>query len=392
MALFHSIVHIFSCRLYSLRRYKKMGIVQNHEGMESAYMSVVESKKIPVAILGATGLVGQKAIALIDRHPYFYVSEIAASDKRAGQTFERSVCWREVGPIPASVRTLKLKMAQEVESPYVLSALPAAAAREIEPFLALRGSFIFTNASACRLHHDVPILIPEINLDHLAVLERQKTAGKIIANPNCTTTFIALALGPLMELGVIEQVSVVTMQAISGAGYPGIDSLNIMGNIIPHIAGEEEKITAETLKILGSLEEPASFGITTHVHRVPVVHGHTIALHIHYTDEVELQEVRDIYLRRNEQWPALYSLHDEVDRPQPALDIGYYDQSAHIGRIKQGAQKNIIGLIVMGDNLVRGAAGASLRNMEATLKYLSVDNNDTLNKIVPLLISNLQGG
>lgn len=337
-------------------------------------MKVFESKKIPIALLGATGLVGQKAIALIDRHPLFYVSELAASDKRVDKTFEDSVCWRETGNIPESVRLLKLKAVKEIESPYILSALPADIAKEVEPFLASQGSLIFTNASAFRMHHDVPILIPEINLEHLALLERQKTSGKVIANSNCTTAFITLALGPLMTLGVIEHVSVVTMQAISGAGYPGIDSIDIVGNIIPHIAGEEEKITVETLKILGSIEEPASFGITTHVHRVPVLHGHTIALHIHFADEIDLQDVYDIYLQRNERWPGLYRLYNEVTRPQPARDIGHYDQSVHIGRIKHGARKNIIGLIAMGNNLVRGAAGASLRNMEATLQYLGVNN------------------
>lgn len=337
-------------------------------------MSTSELKQIPVAILGATGLVGQKAIALIDRHPQFYICEIAASVKHVGQTYEESVCWYEVDAIPQSIQGLRLKRAKDIESRYVISALPASVAKEVEPFLASRGSFIFTNASAFRLHQDVPILIPEINHEHLRLLAKQKTSGKIITNSNCTTAFIALALGPLMELGAIEHVSVVTMQAISGAGHRGVDGIDIMGNIIPYIEGEEEKITVETLKILGSPDKPASFGITTHVHRVPVLHGHTIALHIHFVDEIDLQKVFDIFLRRNEKWPGLYRLYNEKTRPQPNRDIGLYDQSAHIGRIKYGAKKNILGLIVMGNNLVRGAAGASLRNMEIVLDKGGIDH------------------
>lgn len=323
--------------------------------------------KVPVAVLGGTGLVGQKAIAMLEKHPHFYVCEIAASDEKASQAFEDVACWREVGPIPDSVRKLKLKKGSEVESQFVLSALPPSIAKEIEPCLAEKGSFIFTNASFFRLYPDVPLLIPEINLAHLKLIEKQKTLGKIIANPNCTATFVALALGPLMELGFIKEVSIVTMQAISGAGYLGIDTMDIMGNIIPHIHGEEEKITQETLKILG-----ASFGITVHVHRVPVLHGHTIAIHVHFEDEIKLQEVYDIYLEKNTKWPELYCLYDAIDRPQPSRDIGPYDQKVHIGRIKHGTSKRTLGFIVMGNNLVRGAAGASLRNMEVTLKYLEI--------------------
>ncbi|MBN4067012.1 aspartate-semialdehyde dehydrogenase [Simkania negevensis] len=338
-------------------------------------MKMFEQEKIPLAVVGATGLVGQKAIAMIDHHPEFYVAEIAASDQRAGQTFEESVCWREPGDIPKSVCTLKLKPIKEVNNRYVISALPASVAQEVEPALASQGSFVFTNASAFRMHQDVPILIPEINIDHLSLLERQKTPGKIITNSNCMVAFIALALEPLMELGAIEHVSVVTMQAISGAGYPSIDSIDIMGNIIPHIAGEEEKIITETLKILGTQTQPASFGITVHVHRVPILHGHTVALHIHFASSVNMHDINDIYLSRNQSWPGLYRLYHEVARPQPARDIGPYDQSVHIGRIKQGARDNIIGLIAMGNNLARGAAGASVRNMEATLQYNSSREN-----------------
>lgn len=326
-------------------------------------MSNIEARKIPVAILGATGLVGQKAIALLERHPQFYVDEIAASDRRAGQTFGETVDWREMGAIPESVFGKKLKKTNEIESTYVISALPASAAKEIEPFLASKGAFVFSNASSFRMDPEVPILIPEINLDHLSLLEKQKTSGKIITNPNCAATFIALALGPLMNLSEIKEVSAVTMQAISGAGYPGIDSFDILGNIIPYIPNEEEKINRETVKILGDPAKVASFGMTTQVHRVPVLNGHTITLNIHFADQVDLQEVYDCY-----QSPGLYTLYHEKNRPQPNRDIDPYDQKAHIGQIKHGSRKNIVSLIVMGNNLVRGAAGASLRNLEAVVE------------------------
>ncbi|MCH9613415.1 MAG: Aspartate-semialdehyde dehydrogenase [Chlamydiia bacterium] len=295
------------------------------------------TNKLPIAILGATGMVGQKAIALLENHPLFYVAEMSASKKRVGNVYKDPL---------------------DIQSKHVISALPSDVAHDIEMKLAERGHLVFSNASAFRMNPNVPILIPEINLDHLSLIDGQKTPGKIITNSNCTTAFIALALAPLLKIYPIKEVSAFTMQAISGAGHPGVSSLDILGNIIPHIPSEEEKIVQETHKILGTPTSPATFDLTVNVNRVPIVDGHTIILHIHFDLDVELSAITACY----EALP--YKLYDQADRPQPRLDISPFDMRAHIGRIKYGANKKTISLIVMGHNLVRGAAGASLLNLE----------------------------
>ncbi|MBP9674828.1 MAG: aspartate-semialdehyde dehydrogenase, partial [Bacteriovoracaceae bacterium] len=232
-------------------------------------------QKKPVAILGATGTVGQKMIALLENDPHFYVAEVAASEKSFGKKFSDIVRWREKTLMPKSVGDLTLKDLKEVESNLVVSALPAEIALEIEPFLAEKGKLVFSNASAFRMHEKTPLLIPDINISHLELLKEQKTSGKIITNPNCSTVFLAMGLHPLLKLGNVQHVSVVTLQALSGAGYPGVASLDALNNIVPNIGGEEKKITEEVKKILGTTTTPANFTVTTHVHRVPIHHGHT---------------------------------------------------------------------------------------------------------------------
>lgn len=302
-------------------------------------------KKLPVAILGATGMVGQKVLALLKDHPLFYVSEVSASEKRQGNLYKDPL---------------------NIESKYVISALPASVAKSIELDLAKRGHFVLSNASAHRMDAHVPILIPEINLEHLSLLDMQKTSGKIITNSNCTTAFISLALAPLQKLYPIKAVSAFTMQAVSGAGNRGVSSVEILGNIVPYIEGEEEKIIRETQKILGSPLKAASFEMTVNVNRVPVLDGHTVVLHIHFKSHVDLDAIKACYLS----WP--YQLYDQIDRPQPRFDITFDDMRAHIGQIKYGATKQTISLIVMGHNLVRGAAGASLLNLETLTSEIFV--------------------
>lgn len=283
--------------------------------------------KTPVAILGATGLVGRKAIELLDHHPHFYVAE-------------------------TSSRTLKAPL--DCESPYVISALPSHIAKSIELELAARGKMIFSNTSAHRMDPNVPILIPEVNLAHLSLLDRQETPGKIITNSNCTTAFITLALAPLLKLAPINHVSAITMQALSGAGNAGPSALSALGNIIPHIPDEETKIVRETRKILSQ----PKLNMLVHVHRVPVIDGHTIALHIHFDSPIDLDEVKANYSNDP------YVLYEQEDRPQPRFDIAPNDMRVHIGRLKLSPDSHTLGLIAMGHNLVRGAAGAAIKNME----------------------------
>ncbi len=331
-------------------------------------MSLGVTMKTPVAILGATGTVGQKMIKMLENHPSFMIAELAASPRSEGKVYGDHVQWREQGQIPADTANLTLKSLKEITSPFALSALPSDSAKEIEPFLASKGIHIISNASTFRMDKNTPLVIPEINAEHFKMVKNQKTPGKIITNPNCATVFATLGIAPLIELGKINHISIVTLQAISGAGYPGVPSIDILGNIVPNIGGEEEKIETEAQKILGTLDKPAEFDITAHVHRVPVAHGHSVCLHIQFENNVSVDQVKASFKKWQEKFPGLYEIYSDEFSPQPLRDLTPTDQRAHIGRIKQGSRSNIIGLISLGHNLVRGAAGAAILNLEAFQK------------------------
>lgn len=325
---------------------------------------------ISVAILGATGVVGQKAIALLSRNPRFNIIELAASEQRTGQVFGEVCDWREpLIPLPEAVASMKISSMQSLQSNYIISCLPSEIAEIEEPKLAEQGKMIFSNASTFRMHREVPLLVPEINEAHLSLLNDQKSSGKIITNPNCSAVGITLALAPLMELGEIEHVSIVTLQSISGAGYPGVPSLDIIGNTIPHIAGEAEKITEETKRILGSAENPANFALTTHVHRVPVMYGHTVTLHVTFKNSIHPAQATESYKAWNDKYPELFVLHNKDARPQSTKDLRLDDMRVHIGNLRQGDKQNILGLVCLTHNLVRGAAGAVIANMESYLNF-----------------------
>lgn len=323
--------------------------------------------KLPVAILGATGPVGQKAITLLQDHPRFYVAEVAASETSAGQIYGERVQWKNEVELPRDVAKMKIKKLTGIKSHYVISALPADIAREVEPELAKKGHIVCSNASAFRMHKDVPLLIPEINSEHLELLKKQKTSGKILTNPNCSTVFLAGPLAILKGIEAIEHVSVVTMQAVSGAGYPGVPSLDILGNLIPHIGGEEDKICNETKKILGAPGKPLDCGVTVHVHRVPIAHGHTVAAHVQFKKKVSQQQVMKALKKAEAKFPNFIKVHTADDRPQPLRDLNPHDMRIHVGRIKQGDRSDTVGFIALGHNLVRGAAGAAIAILEAYL-------------------------
>ena len=327
------------------------------------------SEKIPVAVLGATGPVGQKVISLLATHPRFHLAEVAASEGSAGQIYGERVLWKNEAELPAAAAQLTIKPLLEVKSKYVISALPADIAQTVEPDLAKRGHIVCSNASAFRMHPDVPLVIPEVNSSHLALLERQKWPGKILTNPNCSTVFLAGALAPLLTLGQIEDVSVVTMQALSGAGYPGVPSFDLLGNVIPHIGGEEDKIRLETKRILGTVDQAANFSITVHVHRVPVLHGHTVSAHVRFKDKISADAVLAAFRGTEEKLPDFIKVHTALDRPQPLRDLHPHDMRIHVGRIKQGDRPDTVGFISLGHNLVRGAAGAALAILDAYLLW-----------------------
>ena len=339
-------------------------------------------RKIPVAVLGATGTVGQKLIRLLDGHPWFEVTALTASDASAGKRYGDTVRWREPTPLPAwAAGQTILKSTEPLGLPLAFSALDTDAARDIEPRWAGAGTVIVTNASPTRMDPDVPLVIAEVNPDHLGLIPGQRLGrgwpGAIVANPNCTTTGLVLALAPLHRAFGIERLVVSTMQAISGAGWPGVASLDITGNVVPFIPGEEEKVERETAKILGAFDgsaiRPAPLAVSAHTNRVPVIDGHTETVSIGFARRVTPDDVAAA-LRAWRAEPAVAALpsspefpvvvDDRPDRPQPRLDLERgRGMTAVVGRIRPCPVFDIR-FVVVSHNTVRGAAGATIQNAE----------------------------
>src|SRR5512140_2820528 len=242
------------------------------------------SSKIPVGILGATGVVGQRFIQLLENHPWFEVAWLAASERSAGLSYGEAAKWRLKTALPERVAPMTVAAAEPEGAPRVIfAALDAAPAREIEPRFAQAGCAVISNSSAMRMDADVPLVIPEVNADHVQLIEQQAsrkaTGGFVVTNPNCSAIGLVIALAPLQKKFGIDKVLAVTMQAVSGAGYPGVASLDILGNVIPYIAKEEPKMEEETRKLLGTMEaggiRPADFAISVQCNRVAVEDGHT---------------------------------------------------------------------------------------------------------------------
>ncbi len=340
-------------------------------------------RRIPVAVLGATGAVGQTFVRLLEGHPWFELAAVAASDRSAGKPYAEAAHWLG-GEMPARVAAMPVVPCDPscIDAPLVFSALDAAAATEVEAAFARAGLFVLSNARAYRLEADVPLLIPEVNPDHLALLDHQRArrgwTGAIITNSNCSTMVAALALAPLHQAFGVAKVFVTTLQAVSGAGYPGVPSLDILGNVIPYIGGgEEEKIETETRKLLGSLGEdgvvPAAMTVSAQVTRVPVEHGHTVCLAVGLTRSADADAAVAVY----EGWRgAIASLRlpsapvppitvtRDVDRPQPRRDADAgRGMRITIGRVRRDPILDLR-LVALGHNTIRGAAGASVLNAE----------------------------
>jgi len=330
------------------------------------------SSKVKVAILGATGTVGQRFISMLNNHPRFEIVELMASDRNVGKRYSEACQWRDPGTLPTNLANLPLIDGNSVTAPFALSALPSEVAQTVEPLLASKGIHVVSNASTFRMESNVPLLIPEVNPEHLKLINDQTTKGKIITNPNCVAVPLAMGLSPLMKLSEIESVDVVSLQAISGAGYPGVPSLDILGNTIPFINSEEEKIETETQKILGSKNSPANFSIFAHVNRVPVENGHSVIAHIRFKNDVKASKVSEIFANLAKEYPQTYAYYEDSFRPQPKRDITVDDLRVHIGRVKQGPNSKTVGALFMAHNLVRGAAGAAILNLELLVKHLGV--------------------
>ncbi|MBM3631768.1 MAG: aspartate-semialdehyde dehydrogenase [Alphaproteobacteria bacterium] len=324
------------------------------------------SDPIDVAVVGASGTVGQKVLALSTYLPWMRITEIAASDARANAPLS-SCPWREALLMPQNLSSLRFCTMDDISAPYVLSCLPHDVAEIYEPLWAERGHHVFSNASTFRMSPEIPLLIPEINAHHLSLIHQQKTPGKRVNNPNCSATALACTLAPIMVKHPVRHISIVTLQSISGAGYPGVSSMDIVGNTIPHIPGEAPKIVVELQKILGSEDRALCTPITVNVHRVPVVYGHAATLHILLDRPV--CDVADVYLDFNEKHP-IFHLYSSDDRPQALRDLSHNDMRVHIGPIRAsslGRDESILRMNIVSHNLVRGAAGAVLANLACFL-------------------------
>lgn len=341
------------------------------------------SSRLPVAILGATGSVGQRFVQLLDQHPLFEVVALTSSDRRSGQSYGESCHWVLTDPMPEWAKTIRLSSTtpEDLHVPLVFSALPADVAREVEPQFAQAGTMVCSNASSYRREADVPILLPEINADHARLVEIQRRKrgwrGGIVTNPNCTSTGMTVALKALLDSFGVQKVFAVSMQAISGAGYPGVPSMDILDNVIPYIGGEEEKVETEPLKMLGALQhdtiQPASFLISAHTNRVAVSDGHTVCLSIELLKKASLDEIAQA-LQTYQAPPASQNLpsaphppiilRDEADRPQPRLDrMSGSGMSTVVGRLRKDPIYDIK-MVVLSHNTIRGAAGGSIYNAE----------------------------
>jgi aspartate-semialdehyde dehydrogenase len=337
-----------------------------------------------VGVLGATGMVGQRFIQLLENHPWFQITWLAASDRSSGKRYEDAAKWRLDTPCPERIAKMTISPADPDGAPKIIfAALDTDIARELEPKFAAAGCAVVSNSSAFRMHPNVPLVIPEVNADHLHLIEdqewRKESGGYIVTNPNCSAIGLVMALKPIEERFGIEQIFVTTMQAVSGAGYPGVPSMDILGNVVPFIKNEEEKMEAETLKLLGRLEgehiAPLSARMSAHCNRVAVEDGHTESVSIKLrrpaTKEEMLAAWAEFRPLAGQDLPTAPAQPVEwiaaEDRPQPRLDKNRGNgMAASVGRLRP------CGLLdwkftVLSHNTIRGAAGAAIVNAELLL-------------------------
>lgn len=334
-----------------------------------------------VGILGATGAVGQTFIRLLNDHPWFTITDVAASDRSAGQSYREAANWLSGSPIPADVADLEVKPTEPaaLDCDLVFSGLSSSVAGDVERAFAEAGYPVISNAKNYRLHDDVPLLIPEVNPDHIALIDNQDwgSDGYIVTNPNCSTVGLVCGLRPLMEAYDVEAVQVTMLQALSGAGYPGVPSLDAVGNVVPHIGGEEDKLAREPKRILGTLQgdhvAPADLPVSAQCTRVPVRDGHLACTSVRFSEEVGPADVRETLdsfrspladsSLPSAPEPFLQVL-DAPDAPQPQrhVDAGG-GMTVSVGRI-QDCAVNDVKFVLLSHNTVRGAAGGALLNAE----------------------------
>ncbi len=339
-------------------------------------------QKIEVGILGATGMVGQHFVKFLENHPWFDLKWVGASDRSAGKKYRDATSWRLDGAMPERVAGLTVEECKPNGGPLLLfSAMDASIATEIERAFAEAGHTVVSNSRNHRMEPDVPLLVPEINPDHLNLIPHQQRQrgwrGRIVTNPNCSTAVLTMALGPMRPFG-IQRVIVTTMQAISGAGYPGVAGMDINANVIPFIGGEEEKMQQETQKILGDFRgdhvEPLRAAVSAHCNRVPVVDGHTETISVEFSSKPSEQDLirtlesfrgvpQERRLPSAPPQPVIYMA--ERDRPQPRRDAERErGMAAFIGRLRPCPVLDYK-FVALGHNTIRGAAGAAVLNAES---------------------------
>jgi aspartate-semialdehyde dehydrogenase len=338
-------------------------------------------KQIEVGILGGTGMVGQHFIRFLQNHPWFKLTWLGASDRSAGKKLRDATSWRLDGEMPANAADLVVHDSKPGNAPQlVFSAMDASVATEIERAFAAAGHVVVSNSRNHRMEPDVPLLVPEVNACHLAACKVQQAKrgwkGLIVTNPNCSTVVLTMALAPLAQFG-IKMVIATTMQAISGAGYPGVASMDIVANVIPFIGSEEEKMQQETQKILGGFQNdqflPLGARVSAHCNRVPVVDGHTVAVSVDFEKDVlvdqarhAIEAFRGVPQERNlpsaPARPLIYL--DSPDRPQPRRDaVRESGMATFVGRLRECPVLDLK-FIACGHNTIRGAAGAAVLNAE----------------------------
>lgn len=341
------------------------------------------TQKIKVGVLGATGMVGQRFVQLLANHPWFEIAALAASERSVGKPYGEPAHWKQDIPIPEHVRHMPIvDVKPGFEARLVFSGLDARVAGPVEEDFARAGYVVVSNSKNHRMDDDVPILLPEINNEHMRLIETQRARrvyerGFIVTNANCATMALCLALAPLEQTFGIETVVVTTLQSLSGAGYPGVPSLDITGNIIPYIGEEEEKIEKETGKIFGQFKggkiEPHPMRVSATATRVPVIDGHTESVNVKLRRQASLEEIKNAFrsyssvpqklkLPSAPEHPVV--LKEEIDRPQPRLDVNLEKGMASVvGRVRQCPIFDYK-FVILGHNTIRGAAGAAILNAE----------------------------
>ena len=336
---------------------------------------------VPVGILGATGAVGQRFVELLSDHPWFEIAEVSASDRSAGKEYRAAARWRGDREMPDAAARLEVKPTEPgLDCRVVFSSLPAEEAVDVERRFAEAGYIVISNSSAHRMGASIPLLIPEVNPEHLALVRLQPTfesGGMIVTNPNCSTVGLVSALKPLHDAFGLEAVQVTTLQALSGAGYPGVASLDIVGNVIPHIAGEEGKLESEPLKLLGTLENDgicaANFKVSAQCNRVPVLDGHLLCVSAKFesaagphdvVDAIRSYEVPQVIRGLPSASAEFLRVFEDDDSPQPRRHVGLgAGMTVSVGRVRK-CEVFDVRFIVLVHNTIRGAAGGAILNAE----------------------------